>query len=137
MTRTLTIILVSLLALPAGSSSEPKSTQTVRVQVVFSEVTECGPYTDALYFVVDDPHMRLADFLAAKQPEIAKVKASRVAAFVDRVRHPPAPVEPTKEQLEAEVVEIDRQRASLESRKLELAAAIAAKDAVIKEGESK
>lgn len=98
----------------------------IRVQVVFAQDTEYGRYQDALYLAVDDPQLSLKDFLAAKQTDIDKTKATRVATFVDRIKNPPAPVEPTKEDLERELADIEAQKISWDARKADLVAQIAA-----------
>lgn len=102
----------------------PKVPDIVRVQVVFTEDTECGRYRDALYFTP-------AEYAGLKAETLAAMKQTRVDTFVDRIKNPPPPVEPTKEQLEAEVVEVQKQKESLDARLVELAALIAAKDKVV------
>jgi hypothetical protein len=117
-------ILITMLLAACLLGAEPRKPvqDKVSVQIIFEADTEFGPYRDALYMTVDD-------WVNISQEDIDVLKKARVDHFVDLIKHPPAPVEPTKEQLEAEVVEIDRQKASLEDRKIELTALIAEKTA--------
>lgn len=138
------IILLVVLLLAAGlgaGQDTPKSVpDKLAIQVTFERtfVVDGQPqvHRDALYLpaIVTDPDMPVGKWLEGLRPEIERVKSERIAVQEEIRKHPPAPVEPTKEQMQAEVVEIDRQRASLESRKTELTAAIAAK---VKEAEGK
>jgi hypothetical protein len=123
----LVLMAACLGALPAESTEKPTFKQVVTIRVIVTAQTEVGVYRDSLCFTVDDPRVSLADFLAAKQPEIDKTMQARVADHVNRIKHPPAPVEPTKEMLEQELAEVERQKESLDARKVELTARIAAK----------
>jgi hypothetical protein len=113
----LTLLCVACL----GAGQKPKTTQTVMIQIIFSEETEFGVFRDALYLSPDV-------YTKTTQANLDALKRKRIDAWVDRIKNPPAPVEPTKEQLQAELVEIEKQKESLEVRKTELLSAIAAKD---------
>lgn len=81
-------------------------TQTIRIQVLFTEETVMGGFTDALYF---DP----VEFETIKDSEIEAMKQARVDAWLQVVGNPPEPVEPTKGELQAELASLDALRAEL------------------------
>lgn len=114
------VLLIVLFACCLYAGQVPKEADIVRVQVVFTQDTECGQYRDALYFTP-------AEYAALKPADLAAKKQARVDTWVDRIKNPPPPVEPTTEQLEAEVVEVQRQKTALDARLVELASLIAAK----------
>lgn len=93
--------------------------QTVMIQVRYSEdVVVNGmktTYSDALYYAPEQ-YQKLA------QEDIDKVKADRIAVWKDAVEHPVAPVEVTKEEIQAQLNSIEDQKVSLESQKVELTA---------------
>jgi len=123
------IVLVLSLALPVVGT-EPTSTQTVQIQVIFTEKTEVGEYRDALYYTIDDPGVTVDKWLQTKQADIDAVKRSRVDNWVNLVKNPPKPIEPTKEQLESELVAVEKGKVELEARKATLTAQIAALTAI-------
>jgi hypothetical protein len=51
-------------------------------------------------------------------------KAQRVANYIDAVQNPPAPVEPTKEELEKEAASIAEQKVQLDARLSDIAVAL-------------
>lgn len=53
----------------------------VRVQVMFTEPTKYGEYTDALYFSLDE-------YEAVSDQTIETLKAERVANYIDIVENP-------------------------------------------------
>lgn len=82
---------------------------TVKIQVITEESTPYGTYRDAIYY------SSLAEYEAKKLDGSHDAeKAKRVDNYVNMIQNPPAPVEPTKEelqdykaQLEAQVAELD------------------------------
>lgn len=74
----------------------------VFVQLRFKEQTEVGEYNDAIYFSE-------VAWANRDQAAIDAEKAQRVANFVEAVKNPPPPVEPTKEELEFQKVELEKQ----------------------------
>lgn len=76
--------------------------QQVFVQVRFQEKTPYGDFHDALYFSE-------AEYATAKQKDIDDLVDGRVAAHVDRIKNAPAPVEPTKQELQAQLAEVLKQ----------------------------
>ena len=104
--------------------------QQIMVQIRFQEDVNIKgmnlQYSDALYYAPDV-------YAAMKQSDIDAVKAQRVAAWVDVVTNPPKPVEPTKEELIAQIAAMDEQKVSLEAQKAEIQAKIVAMDAVAEE----
>lgn len=71
----------------------------IRVQFKFTEPTDYGDYTDALYFTESEWANR--DMNAVKA-----MKAERVLNYIDRIRNAPAPVEPSKADLQAEKADL-------------------------------
>jgi hypothetical protein len=84
--------------------------QTIMIQVRFTEDTPYGEYSDSIYFTQDE-------YNSIKQDGIDKIKQDRVGAWIERIKNPPTPIEPTKKQLEEEQVVIEEQIASLQERK--------------------
>lgn len=76
-------------------------------------------YQSALYIPFDQ-------YPETKQEDIDKVKSDHVANWKYQIENPPPPIEPTKEQLEAEQLAIDEQVLQLQARKVELADKISA-----------
>lgn len=92
-------------------------TQRERVQILFTEDTPYGEYTDALYFTPDE-------YLLKTQADLDTLKQQRVSGYVNAIQNAPAPVEATKEELQAQIVSIDEQSASLAVQKGEIQAKI-------------
>ena len=93
-------------------SSAEAATQTVKVQVAFSEDTEFGTYSDALYYT-------LAEFQKLKQEDIDAQIAARVQKYIDAVKNAAPPLELTKDQLQEAVAAIERQKLEMEAKKTE------------------
>jgi hypothetical protein len=95
----------------------------VMVQVVFTEDVEVNkqviPFTDALYYSMDD-------YANLKPEDLAAKKKERVDNWVNILEHPVVQPEPTKEQMLAEIQSMEEQKVSLEARKAELQAKISA-----------
>jgi hypothetical protein len=107
---------------------------TYRIQVITKEfVPEVGvEYQDAQYFDVPLT-TKLEDFIAQKEAEINAERDARISRYVESVKNPPAPVEPTQEQLEAEKLAIEEQVTQLEARKVEVMSKIAVAELEVKE----
>jgi hypothetical protein len=74
---------------------------TVRIQVITEENTKFGSFRDAIYY------SSLAEYEAKLADGSHKAeKDARVANYVSAVENPPAPVEMTKEELEAIKLEV-------------------------------
>lgn len=108
------LILALLLVFPSLASA---ATQKERVQILFTEDTQYGEYTDALYFTPEE-------YLLKTQADLDILKQQRVSGYVNAIKNAPAPVEPTKEELQAQIVSIDEQSASLAVQKVEIQAKI-------------
>lgn len=76
--------------------------QQIFVQVRFQEKTIFGEYQDALYY-------SQVDFAITKQKDIDTLVAGRVFNYVDAILNAPPPVEPTKAELQAQLVEALKQ----------------------------
>ncbi len=128
--KRLMMLLVLLLTLGLDAQSK-KPYEKIMVQILFGEEVVVNgmtlEYQDALYLPVDDPSMTVKDWLKAKRTEIDKVKLARVDNWLNLLKNPPEPIKPTKEILQAELVEVEKQKVSLEMRKAELVVLIAAK----------
>lgn len=85
------------------------ASDTVKIQVLTNETTPYGEYRDAIYY------SSLSEYESAKSDGSHEgEKLKRVANYVNAVQNPPAPYEPTKEELqeakaslEAQIVELD------------------------------
>jgi hypothetical protein len=91
--------------------------EQIFVQVRFKDtVTVKGmdlEYSDAIYYTQEQYSKLDLDAHEA-------IKKERIDNWKNAIENPPAAVEPTKEQLEAEQVSIDEQVAALQARKTEL-----------------
>jgi hypothetical protein len=94
--------------------------ETVQVQVRFSQDTKYGQYTDALYYP-------LKDFDKVDPKDIETAKDDRVAGYIYAVEHPAPPKEETKEDLEKLKAEYESYKASVEQQILDVSAKIEAK----------
>jgi len=95
----------------------------IRIQVVHKEQVEIRPgqfvdWCDAQYFSE-------SDWLTKDQSKIDAEKEKRIANFVNAIKNPPKPVEPTREDLIKEQIAIDEQVTQLEARKVEVMSKIA------------
>ena len=80
--------------------------EQIMVQIRFSEDTEVGTFTDALY-------LTMYEYVGKPQSEIDTLKQARVTTFVNSVKNAvPAP-EPTKAELQADVANLQKQIDSL------------------------
>jgi hypothetical protein len=103
---------------------------TYRIQVITKDITEVGEYCDAIY--LDMPvDMTLEQFQKENESVIDDEKNRRIANWIDAVKNPPAPVEPTKEDLQAEEAAILEQKAMLDARVSEIALKVAEIDAKV------
>ena len=84
----------------------------VKIQLSFSEETKHGHYSDALYFTEEE-------WAKVDPKELDTIKQARVAKWVDYLDNPPVPAEPTKEELQAMLVEFEAQTVELERKKIE------------------
>ena len=104
----------------------------VMVQVRFKEaITVQGrgnpiEFSDAFYFTPEEWAGMKAEDWAAKKKE-------RTDGWKYQLENPPVPVEPTKEEMEAEILQLEEQKVSLDERKAELTAKIATMTEVPKE----
>lgn len=99
--------------------------QKTFIQVRFKNTTDKGvEFNDALYFPIEDWEKKT-------QEEIDTLKEERFNNWKQAVENPPAPVEPTKEQLEAEKLQIEEYITNLEAKKGEILASIASKEAKV------
>lgn len=79
----------------------------VWVQVRFRTPTEVGEYQDALYYP-------LSDYAGLGQAKIDDEKAARAASYVSAMKNPPAPIVPTKQQLQDAKAQLVAQVADLD-----------------------
>jgi hypothetical protein len=76
--------------------------QSKLIQVRFSEDTEVGRFSDTLFFTEDE-------FAQKTQADIDALAQARIDAHVDRIKNPPAPVEPTLEELQEQKANLEAQ----------------------------
>lgn len=103
--------------------------QQIKVQVLFTEETAHGSFTDALYFTQEE-------FATKTQGDIDALKTERVNNYVtaiDEAKNAPV-VEPTKEQLEAEKLQLQQSVAQLQAQLVEIDAKITTKVDVVDGG---
>jgi hypothetical protein len=93
---------------------------TIKIQLIFTFKTPHGEYRDALYFTQED-------WAKIKPEDIEDKKKERIDNWIYQLEHPVIPKEPTKEELEKELVELEVQKLQLENRKTELTSLIASK----------
>jgi hypothetical protein len=106
--KRLVIGMIVFLACVGIGGEQKKGTQVVNVQVVFTEYTNVGTYTDAIYFTQDA-------FAKLKQEDLDTIKKARVDAWVERIKNPPPPVEPTAEELDKQAVALQSTITALQS----------------------
>jgi hypothetical protein len=92
---------------------------TIKVQVVFTEKTSRGEFTDALYFTQED-------FAKLDPDELKKRKQERVDNWIYILENPVELPTPTVEDYTAELVEIERQKVQLDERKVVLTSLLTA-----------
>lgn len=84
-------------------------TETVKIQVVFEETIGGATYRDAIYYP------SIESFESAKLDGTHDAEQQRrLNTFDNILKNPPAPVETTKEQLEAEKAQLEIQIAALD-----------------------
>ena len=93
---------------------------TIRIQLRFSEETKFGHFEDVLFFTEEEWEKRNDD-------DIAKTKQERINKWVDYMENPPSTAEPTKEELQAMLVEFEAQTIELERLKIQTQEKIDAK----------
>ena len=79
----------------------------ILVQIRFSVKTDQGEYQDALYYPLDV-------YQSMDKQVIEDEKNTRVNNWVQMVKNPPPPIEPTKEQLEESKAMLVEQLAQLD-----------------------
>ena len=87
--------------------------QEVFIQVKFKEHTEVGEYNDAIYFTEDE-------YAVVDQKSIDQIKKKRVDNFVDSIKNPPPVEEPTKEELQKIMEELDLQKVLIDQQLIDL-----------------
>ena len=87
--------------------------QQIRTQILFTENTKYGEFTDAIY-------MTQEEYVVKTQEEIDALKQERVDNYVSAIDNASTPKEPTKEELQAELAHIEAQKAELEAKIVEL-----------------
>lgn len=85
----------------------------VFIQVRFRENTKHGEYNDCLYFTQ-------AEYASKTQVGIDALKQERVNNYVSRIDNAPAPVPPTKAELQAVLDNIGSQLSSVAARASDL-----------------
>lgn len=84
----------------------------IQVQVLFSEETQYGTFTDALYYSIDE--WPIDDGILKTE------KGARVQNYTDSVRNAPPPPPPTKEDLQKQIVEVAKQITEIALRAVEI-----------------
>ena len=84
--------------------------KNIKIQVQFTQTTEFGEYSDAIYF---SP----AEYEALTEEELTALQNERVANWIQTIKDSQVVVEPTDEELLAEKTAIEQQIAQLEDRK--------------------
>ena len=87
--------------------------EKIMIQIMFSEKTKYGEYSDALYLTPEN-------YATMKKEDIDGLKQERINNWIKIIEIPPVMVEPTKEELEQESITLDTQIAQLQDRKAEL-----------------
>lgn len=84
---------------------------TVRIQVITEIETKYGTFRDAIYYK-DQAEYDQAILDGTHEAE----KSTRVANYVNAIQNPPAPVEPSKEELQEAKAQLEAQLAQLDSQ---------------------
>lgn len=82
----------------------------VLIQVRFIEETEFGQYQDALYYSFDE-WGKISD------KDIEQAKIERINNWVDMIKNPPPLPEPTKEELEISLINLESLSIEIENQK--------------------
>ena len=91
--------------------------KTVKIQVMFTQATEYGDFTDALYF---SP----AEYEALTDEQLTTMQNERVANYVQSIKDSMVVTEPTVEDLQAQQEAIDKQIEQLTNTKENLSSQI-------------
>lgn len=91
--------------------------EQVRVQVLFTEQTKHGEFTDALYFTP-------AEYAAMNKASIDQLKQERVDKHVEAIDKAPLRPGPTKAEIQAELDSLDAEKVQLQSALLNANAAL-------------
>lgn len=95
----------------------------IKIQVLFSEETGFGTYTDALYFTEEE-------FKIISEKTIDSLIQERVDAWVNEGNHTSPLPEPTKEDLLNSLQAIEAQKMELDSIKIQIELKISEIDSV-------
>jgi len=90
---------------------------TKDIRVILKAQTEVGEFCDALYYETD----KVPD-----DKEIEKQAQARIDNWVEMIKNPPKPVEPTKAELKKMIAELDEQKIRIDEQKIEYQAKITA-----------
>ena len=100
-----------LFVLPFICSVALADSEQVKVQVVYTKTTPYGDYTDAIYY----PDM--ATYQSKKSDGTLETEKSlRIDNYLNAIQNPPPFVEPTKEELQAQKAELQKQMDSLDAQ---------------------
>ena len=88
---------------------------TVMIQVRFSKPTQYGSYEDALYF-------SLSEYATKSPADIDALKQARVDNYINAVKNPPAPVQLTKADIQAQIDATSAQIVDMQSQVVKLTA---------------
>ena len=90
--------------------------QQIMVQVKFTQDTQYGQYTDAVYYTQ-------ADYANIKQSDIDAVVSTRVGNYVNAIKNAPAPVQLTKSDIQAQIDALSSQVTDMQAQVVSLQAA--------------
>ena len=85
--------------------------EQIMIQIRFKEQTEVGEYNDALYF-------DLPTYENMIQADVDVLKQARVTNWVNSAKNAPAPIEPTKAELQAQKAELETQLLDINTKLL-------------------
>ena len=100
------MILLLILVLQGTAFADQEK---IRIQHQFSRTTQFGEFTDALYFTPEEYELTSKETINA-------LKDERVNAYLNAVQNAPAPVEPSKSELEAERADLQARIAVLDTQ---------------------
>ncbi len=83
----------------------------IMIQVRFSKQTSIGEYNDALYYTQ-------AEYASIAPAVVEAEKQARVDAWMNAVKNAPPPVEPTKEELQAQKTYLEEQLTDVNTKLL-------------------
>jgi hypothetical protein len=83
--------------------------QNAKIQINISQKTEFGEFNDALYYTPDE-------WANLTQDDIDKATQTRVDNWVNLIKNPPPPPEPTKEELEQRVADLENYKTSIDAQ---------------------